>query len=423
MAKKHKPKFPKPTPDAHSYFKKSPAEASSAAGGRGGDTSVNSILAKLRSGAPGNLKPLPATPSVPPVLQELLGAEPSPPPPARRVIIGAGVGGRMRGRIPGPPPPASWLHPERQGDDDQEAIQGSEQQQQLKNGREGIRVLGVQHPLSYLPGMATVNDRQLLHYALKAMALRWEEHVVYDQHWLQYLPPNVKTLLLSYIATYTPAGVTLAGLKVLFKAQDEDITTLDLSRSLSSELTLPRLAHFIRPNKRSRAEISASWEDELDDAQNHENSAGKGYAVLFPSLTHLSLAHPALQVSPRQLLAFTASIPPTITHLSLAGWACHAPDGMRRLVRNLLGLKWLDVSNCHWLLYEQLKDAEWCGPWRNVETVVARQNGDVLPIIKSKRYEKVRELKRVIRELRHERGGKWCNVVFDEDKDKENISL
>jgi len=320
----------------------------------------------------------------------------------------------MRGRVPGPPPPASWLGPEAQ--DDREPVEDIEQQ----SVREGVLVRGVQHPLSYLPGMTLVDDRRLLHYALKAMALRWEEHVLCDQHWLQYLPPNVKTLLLSYIATYTPTGVTLTGLKVLFTSLDEDITTLELSRSLSAELTLPQLTRFLRPNKRSQVEAPASWEDEMDD---NKEDTGKGYTSLFPNLTHLSLAYPASPAPFSQLLTFTASVPPTITHLSLAGWTERAPDGMKRLARNLLGLKWLDVSNCHSALYEQLKDVEWCGPWRNVETVVARQQGGMPAVIKAASYAKVRELKKAIREVRNERGGKWCNVIFDEDRDEENVAL
>ncbi|KAG0632844.1 hypothetical protein HOY80DRAFT_1066263 [Tuber brumale] len=414
MAKKHKTKFPKPTPDPHSYFKNTPpcvAGASSV----GGNTSVNSILAKLRSEAAGVARPPSTAPSVPPVLQEILeNAAPPPPPLARRIVVGAGVGGRTRGRIPGPPPPASWLHPEAQVD--REPIEDNEQQ----SVREELLVRGLKHPLSYLPGMAFVDDRGLLHYALKAMSLCWEEHILYDQHWLQYLPPNVKTLLLSYIATYTPSGVMLSGLRVLFKSPDEDITTLELSRSLNAKLTLPQLMRFLRPNRCTQAEVSASWEDEMDDMKEY---TGKGYITLFPNLTHLSLAHPDSSVPFSQLLTFTASIPPTITHLSLAGWTQGVPDGMRRLARNLLGLRWLDVSNCHWVLYEQLKDVEWCGPWRNVETVVARQRGDVPPDTKAARDAMVRGLKRAIREIRNERSGKWCDVIFDEDRDKENIVL
>jgi len=333
------------------------------------------------------------------------------------------------GRISGPPPPASWLQlrPEVQGD--RELIEDTAEQQQQRVRGGGILVCGVQHPLSYLPGMTPVDDRRLLHYALKAMALRWEEHVLYDQHWLQYLPPNVKTLLLSYIAAYTPTGVTLSGLKVLFTSLDEDITTLELSRSLNTELTLPQLTRFLRPNKRSRTEVSVSWEDEMDD-NNKEDTDKKKYTTLFPNLTHLSLAHPDSSSSSSsssipfsQLLTFTASVPPTITHLSLAGWTERESGGMRRLARNLLGLKWLDVSNCHWVLYEQLKEVEWCGPWRNVETVVARQQGDVPAAKKAVRDAKVRELKQAIRELRNKRGGKWCDVIFDEDRDMENVVL
>ena len=394
---------------------------------------MNSILAKLRSEASGIAKPpLVATPSVPPILQEILeNAAPPPPPPMRRNAVWAGgVGGRMWGgrRIPGPPPPASWLQlqPEVQGD--WEFIEDTTEQQQQRARGGGVLVCGVQHPLSYLPGMTPIDDRRLLHYALKAMALRWEEHVLYDQHWLQYLPPNVKTLLLSYIAAYTPTGVTLSGLKVLFTFLDEDITTLELSRGLNAELTLPQLTRFLRPNKRSQAEVSASWEDEMDDDNNNNNKEDtdkKKYTTLFPNLTHLSLAHPdsSSSIPFSQLLTFTASVPPTITHLSLAGWSERESGGMRRLARNLLGLKWLDVSNCHWVLYEQLKEVEWCGPWRNVETVVARQQGDVPAAKKAARDAKVKELKQVIRELRNKRGGKWCNVIFDENRDMENMVL
>ncbi|PWW77497.1 hypothetical protein C7212DRAFT_356921 [Tuber magnatum] len=410
MVKRHKPKFPKPTPDPHAYFKKGSAcaaKASSAAPGAGGNTSVNSILARLRSEA--TIKEIGS------IYQGILeNAAPPPPPPARRIVVGAGMGGRMRGRVPGPPPPASWLYPEVQGD------QGPVEVNQQQSASEGVLVRGVQHPLSYLPGMTPVDDRRLLHYALKAMSLRWEEHILYDQHWLQHLPPNVKTLLLSYIATYAPTGVTLSGLKVLFKCPDEDITTLELSRSLNAELMLPQLMRFLRPKKRPQAEVSASWEDEMDD---RKEDTGKGYTSLFPNLTHLSLAYPDVPVPFSQLLTFAASVPPTITHLSLAGWAEHTPDGMKRLARNLLGLKWLDVSNCHWVLYEQLKDVEWCGPWRNVETVVARQHGDVPPTLKAARDLRVRELKKAIRGVRNERGGKWCNVVFDEDGDRGDIAL
>ncbi|KAG0137119.1 hypothetical protein HOY82DRAFT_548268 [Tuber indicum] len=414
MAKKRKIKFPKPTLDPHSYFKNS-LPCAAGASSAGGDTSVNSILAKLRSEAPGVARPSPAAPSVPPVLQEILeNAAPPPPPLARRIVVGAGVGGRTRGRIPGPPPPASWLHPGVQADRD--PVGDGEQQ----SVGEEVLARVVEYPLSYLPGMTPVDDRGLLHYALKAMSLRWEEHILYDQHWLQYLPPNVKTLLLSYIATYTPSGVTLSGLRVLFKFPDEDITTLELSRSLNAELTLPQLMRFLRPNRHSQAEVLASWEDEMDDMKEY---TGKGYMTLFPNLTHLSLAHPDPTVPFSQLLTFTASIPPTITHLSLAGWTQGVPDGMRRLARNLLGLKWLDVSDCHWVLYEQLKDVEWCGPWRNVETVVARQRGDVPPATKAARDVMARELKSAIRKIRNERGGKWCDVIFDEDRDKENIAL
>jgi len=156
----------------------------------------------------------------------------------------------------------------------------------------------------------------------------------------------------------------------------------------------------------------------MDDKED----TGKGYTTLFPNLTQLSLAHPASPVPFSQLLTFTASVPPTITHLSLAGWTERSPGGMKRLARNLLGLKWLDVSNCHWSWYEQLKGVEWCGPWRTVDTVVARQQG-VAPIIKTLRDLKAGELKKAIREVRNERGGKWCNVIIDEDRDKGDVTL
>jgi hypothetical protein len=243
-----------------------------------------------------------------------------------------------------------------------------------------------------------------------SIAKNWAFHVEYDQHYLHGLRAGLKSLLLSYIATYSDGnggGVGIAGLRVLFRdSEDEDFTTLDLSRSLGPGLAMSQLELFLRPYRPTEVVGPAAAA-----AESWDSAPRSGDYRRLPALTHLSLAYPLERVSWPALLS-VVKIVPTITHLSLAGWSLPDPHAVRPLAKALLCLKWLDVSDCPCLLYEKLMEVEWWGVWRGVETVVATQESEVESAeVRNLRREKVKQLADFIKASRQEKGGKWCKIL------------
>lgn len=265
---------------------------------------------------------------------------------------------------------------------------------------------------SRLPDIPPIDRTRLLHKALVAVARNWSFHVEYDQHYLHALSASLKSQLLSYIALYSDEGVGIAGLRVLFKnsysGEDDDCTTLDLSRAIGRRLSMSQLEHFLRlplPSCQSAANVdatAASWDSVPSNLVCRRRR--------LPALTHLSLAYPLEYASWRMLLSLAKAVP-TITHLSLAGWGAPYQGAAKQLAKTLICLKWLDVSGCPVALYDSLVEleTEWWGVWRGVETIVAKQESGVESA--KVRRERALLLASYIKATRQEKGGKWCKVL------------
>ncbi|KAK9472856.1 uncharacterized protein V1510DRAFT_364640 [Dipodascopsis tothii] len=211
--------------------------------------------------------------------------------------------------------------------------------------------------------------------------------------------------LLAYLARYSPTGVGLDGLNVLFRYEDDEQTDVDdlgadldalsvLDRALDSDnervsaldlsfqiddlyLSLADLARFLSPKPPGEGE---TW-------------LALMAAHTFPALTALSLAYPSTN-SPTKLWSTLLALLracQTVSVLSLAGWpippdmfystpstqAQFYPAGssfttIRSLSRVSLCLKWIDLSYCSWVDEHLMASAEWRSGWRNVGTIVLK---------------------------------------------------
>ena len=255
-----------------------------------------------------------------------------------------------------------------------------------------------------------------MHQALMSLAREWYWHRDYDQFYLATLPERVKESLLAYIATYSPSPLTRSSADVLFQDESvlEDATgcvavshldlsgaavAKDISRFFEKQLVLTTSPHT----------DSAAERNDIPDSWDAPDTTLSSLTVMarFPNLTHLALAHPA-SPSWRALLAALPHLR-QLTHLSLAYWPTpsltpnaktattssprgnvqyggtgfySASDGdwseaasiLKRLARETLCLKWLDLEGCaEWAEALGSSDIGWVGPWRNVETLKASQ--------------------------------------------------
>ncbi|MCJ1315302.1 hypothetical protein MMC15_000619 [Xylographa vitiligo] len=341
-------------------------------------------------------------PSVHPSLKHILQV-PDHPAPRPRTPTAA----RRRQRGPaGPPPPRSWLEDSIHAP---KALRGSGSAAADAAAHDGAR------RLDRLPGIYLPDERSLTHQALKSMAQDWGWHLEYDQHYVATLPQLLKQALLAYIAVHSPDPATRAALECLFQDDtaladatgSEAITHLDLSGAAVLK-DLSRIFEKQPPTPTSFADAAEPplVPDTWDTPTPHPLSAR---TPRFPSLTHLSLAHPP---SPSwRLLLSTLPHLHSLTHLSLAHWpppaltpnartatlaspagsvqygatsAYSASDGdwseaallLRRLGRATLCLKWLDLAGCAgWVAALAWTDGagaggvDWTGAWRGVETV------------------------------------------------------
>ncbi|KAL0632569.1 hypothetical protein Q9L58_008546 [Maublancomyces gigas] len=414
MPKKRHLKFLKPS----SNLPSNAASSSFASSVVADHTSVNDLLAHLRVSQPSTEPPRPpisTLPSVPPSLQQILANAEPPLPPRPRVQLGVS----RRNRIPGPPPPASWLVPGADGNPSNE-----HEERIYKVGYRG-------EDIYEFPDPARIEPHRLARLTLVAMAREWSFHIVYDQHYLYTLRPGLKSALLAYIAAYNPDGVGINGLRVLFKdgpseddgggweaeaetSSNEDVKHMDLTRALGPRLPWKDLCAFFHQHQPPGGATGKlpHVEEPTQDAWDLSPAPPRNR---FSSLTHISLSHPhPTMASWSRLTIFTRFIP-TITHLSLAGWSLPAsvePAGvLKRFARGLLCLKWLDVRDCNAEFYETLMEVEWDRCWRGVETVVCSQGGETPEWVAKERGRAAEELKKCIRAVRQEMGGKWCSVV------------
>ncbi|KAL8935827.1 MAG: hypothetical protein Q9211_004489, partial [Gyalolechia sp. 1 TL-2023] len=140
--------------------------------------------------------------TVHPSLAQILRIPETPPPRPRPGMRPFGV--HARRRPPGPPPPRSWLENRIYAPSHSKETSLDSQQRPDRG------------TLTSLPGTVLPGQRTLQHQALLQLAKNWTFHVQYDQYYLATLPVRYKQILLTYIAKYSPNGISLNGLRTLF---------------------------------------------------------------------------------------------------------------------------------------------------------------------------------------------------------------
>ncbi|KAI9773279.1 MAG: hypothetical protein M1835_006161, partial [Candelina submexicana] len=260
------------------------------------------------------LSAIATAPTVHPSLREILQVADIPAPRPRKGMRPAmrGTRGGPRGAA-GPAPPPSWLNLSRHAPEP------------LRKAQHLPARLPPQ-TVERLPGIQQPKARSLLHTTLRSLASNWVWHVNYDQHYLATLPASLKNQLLAYIAVYCIDGIDLEGLQTLFLAEDEledatgseDITHLDLSRSIGQSVSFLQLNKFFAIPKEAPSrvnDIQESWDDkEIIFQPNSLTTIAR-----FPHLTHLSFSHPSPRATWSQLMSCLPHLA-TLTHLSLAYW-------------------------------------------------------------------------------------------------------
>ncbi|KAI9755676.1 MAG: hypothetical protein M1815_004780 [Lichina confinis] len=333
-------------------------------------------------------------------------------------------------RPPGPPPPPSWS----------ESSTSRNQVDSESDARGDRECAERPKRLDRLPDLPIPADNSLQHLALQALARDWGWQSHYHQHYLAFLPPTLKPVLLSYIAVYSlHANITIRQLRLLFDAGDDpdeasdadDVTHLDLSGAIGRSISFKQLRYFLEKREPLCGEASSSA-SALDprggDDESWEADIGKlslstpATLMRFTNLTHLSLSHPGPDASWSGLLSVASHLA-VITHLSLAYWPTpsltrnaktasavskHSPfsvsyggsdfystcEGrwveaagiLRRLSKATYCLKWLDLEGCSrwldaldWAKNNGLEDQgpDWSGAWK--DTIVKGVMRHTLP--------------------------------------------
>lgn len=215
------------------------------------------------------------------------------------------------------------------------------------------------------------------------MARNWRYHLRKDAEYLHYLPAHTKKLLLAYLSH---AGVSpgVLGLAALCGG-GEDVTVLELSHTVgSADMRLKDIANVLFPRQDVEVE---SWEEVAEEV------------VMAVRLEELGVAWPADGGDWEGLCAVLERAGSGLSALSLAGWGRPKQGVLRRVARECLGLRWVEVGV---EVVEGLGEVEWAGAWRGVEEVVVWGGGE----------EERRGLAEAVKRQRRERGVKeWVKVV------------
>lgn len=423
---------------------------------------MNDLLANLRRSSAGPSTPREPTansPSVHPVIRDILQIPETPAPaPRRRARPRFDVNGR---RLPaGPPPPRSWVSSRQ----DYGALSYTSRPSRL-NLPTG------EH--STLPGAYSPDRGSLIDLVLRNLAVDWEFQRVYNQYHLYFLPDHLKPPLIRLISI--SHGVSLSDLKLLLlppvegsddaefgdeASVSQEVICLDLSTSLGRSIGLKEVTDFLFP---ARQDVKLEEpEDSWDSAAEKPPSLPP---VLLPNLTHLSLAldpDHASGGSWKQLLAL-ASKASSITHLSLAYWPdpCLTPRArytsvtspatgrsvpyagtsyyshsldrdwseallvLRKLSRSLYELEFLDLTGCapwfHALLAESDHDrVDWAGSWGKISELRLytgwRPGEDALTSEQLAHVEALATAEKVERHIRTMRAGKGRFINVERDR-------
>ncbi|KAL9010348.1 MAG: hypothetical protein Q9173_004712 [Seirophora scorigena] len=286
------------------------------------NNSVNDLLQHLRiSQAPpllstesrSDLNPKIFHPSVAHILQ----TPPTPPPQPRPGMRPFASPGRRR--PPGPAAPRSWL---------ENSIHAPAHAHVRKAwGSRNVNLASFHRldleSFDLLPDTLLPSHRSLQHLTLLHLARDWDFHIQYDQYYLATLPVRAKQILLTYIAKYSPNGITFDALQTLFLSEHQlasatgadGLTHLDLAGSVGRCLSLKDLKAFITTTFPS---VPDSWDEEGDDTL-ATCLVSSPNIVIPTTLTHLALSHPPPHTSWRSLLSLFPHLS-TLTHLSLAFW-------------------------------------------------------------------------------------------------------
>ncbi|KAL8998664.1 MAG: hypothetical protein Q9169_002325 [Polycauliona sp. 2 TL-2023] len=388
------------------------------------DKSVNDLLQQLRIDQAPSSAASPEARSdvnpqtVHPSLKHILQIPDTPPPRPRPGSRAMATHGRRR--PPGPPAPRSWLF-----NSVEAPVRAVQKHSSNPQQRPSLETLGA------FPSVQLPRTKSLQHQALMLIAKNWEFHVHYDQYYLPLLPTRYKQLLLTYIAAYSPSGITAPGLSLLLANDDtisgatgvEGLTHLDLSVSIGRSISLKDLRHVITTTFPTPS--TTSTDDTTPESWDISTSLSPTFTT--NTLTHLSLAHPPPSISWRHLLQLSPHLN-TLTHLSLSHWPAptltpnsttaylSTPSGeisygdhnlysasldndfsgpanvLRLLSRDTYCLQHVDLSGCsHWLgalgwrdaRHENSMGIDWQGPWSGLSTVVVTQTNRLPPCLES----------------------------------------
>ncbi|KAG5981681.1 hypothetical protein E4U55_002690 [Claviceps digitariae] len=318
------------------------SSSSSSAPAAKSSKSVNELLANLRhsaAGGPSSPRPLPTTsPSVPPVIREILQIpeHPSPPPrrPARQRFD---IDGR---RLPaGPAPPRSWVLRQSALDNVEKSLSRS------------LRIRYSSLDSTSLPGAPLPHPGSLIAISLKSLAVDWDIHRVYNQYHLYFIPSHLKSALIRYVGLSSEGGISLMDLRTILLppeciytdekldnqgSANSEITCLDLSGSIGRSLRLKDICSLLFSHYKADANV-----ERLQDSWEAADISPSPPRLLLPNLTHLSLAldpQSKRDVSWKQLLTLSSKLP-NVTHLSLAYWPepCLAPRAKSSTVSSSYG--------------------------------------------------------------------------------------
>ncbi|KAI5866797.1 hypothetical protein GGS23DRAFT_289530 [Durotheca rogersii] len=408
--KRHQSKYSKPPSVAPPIL----SSSSSRATPEHHERSVNQILADLRrssltqSGTSTGYTA--ATPTVPPLIRQILQIPETPAPPPRR-LQRREINGRRA--PPGPPPPRSWVS----------LAQSRHAPPELK-----ASVLG-RIQIWPLPGTYAPDAGSFVDQVLRQIALDWDQQRRWNKFYLYTLPSRLRTTLLSYVLELHGPGITIKDLRLILAGPAEedlaqyeiekpdlvelngDLLCLDLAGAVGKSLTLKELNELLGiPREAAEPDLQDSWDVPAPTS---------GPVKLLPNLSQLSLAvDPGVGplASWKQLLSLATKLP-TLTHLNLSGWPepsltpnakfvkvtssvatgrliqyaatgpySHDLDGewseailvLKRLSKSLYSLEYLDLTGCGDWFPALMKESDgtfmvdfvdWAGDWGKIMTL------------------------------------------------------